>query len=374
MACVQDAIAEYRKLGAETVEISLPNMQHGVAAYYVIAPAEASSNLSRFDGVRYGYRAPEYGDLADMYQKSRAQGFGAEVKRRILIGTYVLSHGYYDAYYLQAQRIRRLIADDFVEGFQAMRRDPRPDQPSAPLSASARNRPTRSRCTSRTSTPSPSISPDCPHVDPQWLSAGLPVGLQLIGDYFAEARLLNVAHRYQQATDWHLKTPKEAHARSYCHIDHARHARWVRLVRARTAPPPPTPPPRRRRRSKRRASNRAAQASRQPRPEADADQAIEREDALHFPRRRPAPRPPRSAGHGRTGQALCRRVNIPKRGICRFDIGFRAGEIAAPGDADQSQWQHLRRAHVNRARATPWRSMNVRPAAKAMPSNISGPS
>src|SRR5574343_1076761 len=117
MACVQDAIAEYRKLGAETVEVSLPNMQHGVAAYYVIAPAEASSNLSRFDGVRYGYRAPEYGDLADMYQKSRAQGFGAEVQRRIMIGTYVLSHGYYDAYYLQAQKIRRLIAQDFADAF-----------------------------------------------------------------------------------------------------------------------------------------------------------------------------------------------------------------------------------------------------------------
>ncbi|MDQ5905089.1 MAG: aspartyl-tRNA(Asn)/glutamyl-tRNA(Gln) amidotransferase subunit, partial [Pseudomonadota bacterium] len=118
MACVQEAITEYRKLGAETVEVSLPNMQHGVAAYYVIAPAEASSNLSRFDGVRYGYRAPEYGDLNDMYQKSRAQGFGDEVKRRILIGTYVLSHGYYDAYYLQAQRLRRLIAQDFQAALQ----------------------------------------------------------------------------------------------------------------------------------------------------------------------------------------------------------------------------------------------------------------
>ncbi|MDQ5880577.1 MAG: aspartyl-tRNA(Asn)/glutamyl-tRNA(Gln) amidotransferase subunit, partial [Pseudomonadota bacterium] len=117
MACVQEAITEYRKLGAETVEVSLPNMQHGVAAYYVIAPAEASSNLSRFDGVRYGYRAPEYGDLNDMYQKSRAQGFGDEVKRRILIGTYVLSAGYYDAYYLKAQKVRTLIAQDFEQAF-----------------------------------------------------------------------------------------------------------------------------------------------------------------------------------------------------------------------------------------------------------------
>jgi aspartyl-tRNA(Asn)/glutamyl-tRNA(Gln) amidotransferase subunit A len=118
MQCVEEAIAEFRKLGAETVAIRLPNMKLSVASYYVIAPAEASSNLSRFDGVRYGYRAPEYDDLNDMYSKSRAQGFGEEVKRRILIGTYVLSHGYYDAYYLQAQRIRRLIANDFVAAFR----------------------------------------------------------------------------------------------------------------------------------------------------------------------------------------------------------------------------------------------------------------
>jgi aspartyl-tRNA(Asn)/glutamyl-tRNA(Gln) amidotransferase subunit A len=119
MAAVRAAIAEYEKLGASTVEVSLPNSHLSVPAYYVIAPAEASSNLSRFDGVRYGYRAPEYGNLDDMYMKTRAQGFGAEVKRRIMIGAYVLSHGYYDAYYLQAQRIRRLIANDFVEAFKA---------------------------------------------------------------------------------------------------------------------------------------------------------------------------------------------------------------------------------------------------------------
>ena len=118
-AAVEAALAEYRKLGATTVEVSLPNSGLSVPAYYVIAPAEASSNLSRFDGVRYGHRAAEYADLNDMYSKSRAQGFGAEVKRRILIGTYVLSHGYYDAYYLQAQKIRRLIADDFAEAFKS---------------------------------------------------------------------------------------------------------------------------------------------------------------------------------------------------------------------------------------------------------------
>ena len=115
---VEAAIAEFRKLGATTVEISLPNTQLSIPVYYVLAPAEASSNLSRFDGVRYGYRASDYTDLEDMYKKTRAQGFGAEVKRRILIGTYVLSHGYYDAYYLQAQKLRRLIASDFTEAFK----------------------------------------------------------------------------------------------------------------------------------------------------------------------------------------------------------------------------------------------------------------
>ena len=209
MACVQDAIAEYRKLGAETVEISLPNMQHGVAAYYVIAPAEASSNLSRFDGVRYGYRAPEYGDLADMYQKSRAQGFGAEVKRRILIGTYVLSHGYYDAYYLQAQRIRRLIADDFVEAFKQCDVILGPTSPCTAFGLGEKSADPVQMYLSDIYTIAVNLAGLPGMSIPCGFSAGLPVGLQLIGDYFAEARLLNVAHRYQQATDWHLKTPKE---------------------------------------------------------------------------------------------------------------------------------------------------------------------
>jgi Asp-tRNA(Asn)/Glu-tRNA(Gln) amidotransferase A subunit family amidase len=160
MAAVRAAIAEYEKLGATTVEVSLPNSHLSVPAYYVIAPAEASSNLSRFDGVRYGYRAPDYGSLDDMYMKSRAQGFGAEVKRRIMIGAYVLSHGYYDAYYLQAQRIRRLIANDFVEAFKpATSSWGRPRR--RPPSNSAKKRPTRCRCICRTSTPSPSIWPVC---------------------------------------------------------------------------------------------------------------------------------------------------------------------------------------------------------------------
>ena len=209
MACVQDAIAEYRKLGAETVEISLPNMQHGVAAYYVIAPAEASSNLSRFDGVRYGYRAPEYGDLADMYQKSRAQGFGAEVKRRILIGTYVLSHGYYDAYYLQAQRIRRLIAQDFVDAFRHCDVIMGPTSPCTAFGLGEKSADPVQMYLSDIYTIAVNLAGLPGMSVPCGFSAGLPVGLQLIGDYFAEARLLNVAHRYQQATDWHLKTPKE---------------------------------------------------------------------------------------------------------------------------------------------------------------------
>jgi aspartyl-tRNA(Asn)/glutamyl-tRNA(Gln) amidotransferase subunit A len=209
MACVQDAIAEYRKLGAETVEVSLPNMQHGVAAYYVIAPAEASSNLSRFDGVRYGYRAPEYGDLADMYQKSRAQGFGAEVKRRILIGTYVLSHGYYDAYYLQAQRIRRLIAQDFVDAFKRCDVILGPTSPCTAFGLGEKSADPVQMYLSDIYTIAVNLAGLPGMSIPCGFSAGLPVGLQLIGDYFGEARLLNVAHRYQQATDWHLKTPKE---------------------------------------------------------------------------------------------------------------------------------------------------------------------
>ena len=190
MALVEAAISEYRKLGAETVDISLPNMKLSVPAYYVIAPAEASSNLSRFDGVRYGYRAPEYGDLNDMYAKSRSQGFGAEVKRRILIGTYVLSHGYYDAYYLQAQRIRRLIATDFVEAFKQC------DVIMGPTSPS-----TAFRIGEKASDPVQMYLSDI-----YTIAVNL-AGLQLIGDYFSEARLLNVAHRYQQVTDWHQKHP-----------------------------------------------------------------------------------------------------------------------------------------------------------------------
>jgi len=207
MTAVRAAIAEYEKLGATTVEVSLPNSHLSVPAYYVIAPAEASSNLSRFDGVRYGFRAEDYSNLDDMYKKSRAQGFGAEVKRRIMIGAYVLSHGYYDAYYLQAQRIRRLIANDFVEAFKSCDVIMGPTSPSTAFKLGEKAADPVQMYLSDIYTIAvnlaglPGMSVPCGFV------GGLPVGLQLIGNYFAEAQLLNVAHRYQQATDWHQRRP-----------------------------------------------------------------------------------------------------------------------------------------------------------------------
>ena len=207
MQRIEAAIADYRKLGAETVEVSLPNMKLAVPAYYVIAPAEASSNLSRYDGVRYGYRAPDYADLNDMYAKSRAQGFGDEVKRRILIGTYVLSHGYYDAYYLQAQRIRRLIANDFVAAFRQCDVILGPTSPTTAFRLGEKTDDPVQMYLSDIYTIAVNLA-GLPGVSlPCGLADGLPVGLQLIGDYFSEARLLNVAHRYQQATEWHRLRP-----------------------------------------------------------------------------------------------------------------------------------------------------------------------
>lgn len=211
MQRIEAALAEYRKLGAETIEISLPNMRLSLPSYYVIAPAEASSNLSRFDGVRYGYRAPEYDDLNDLYTKSRTQGFGEEVKRRILIGTYVLSHGYYDAYYLQAQRIRRLIANDFVAAFKQCDVIMGPTSPSTAFKIGEKTDDPVQMYLSDIYTLAvnlaglPGMSIPCGFAGSGEKS--LPVGLQLIGNYFAEARLLNVAHRYQQVTDWHLRCP-----------------------------------------------------------------------------------------------------------------------------------------------------------------------
>ena len=207
MAAVRAALAEYEKLGAMTVEVSLPNSHLSVPAYYVIAPAEASSNLSRFDGVRYGFRAEDYGNLDDMYMKSRAQGFGAEVKRRIMIGAYVLSHGYYDAYYLQAQRIRRLIANDFVEAFKSCDVIMGPTSPSTAFKLGEKAADPVQMYLSDIYTIAVNLAGLPGMSVPCGFAGGLPVGLQLIGNYFAEAQLLNVAHQYQQATDWHQQRP-----------------------------------------------------------------------------------------------------------------------------------------------------------------------
>jgi aspartyl-tRNA(Asn)/glutamyl-tRNA(Gln) amidotransferase subunit A len=205
---IEEALDQYRKLGATTVEVSLPNSGLSVAAYYVIAPAEASSNLSRFDGVRYGYRAPEFTNLDDMYSKSRAQGFGAEVKRRILIGTYVLSHGYYDAYYLQAQKIRRLIAADFVEAFKSCDVIMGPASPDTAFAFGEKSGDPVKMYLSDIYT----ISTNLAGLPGMSIPAGfgnnrLPVGLQIIGNYFEEAKMLNVAHQYQLATNWHREMP-----------------------------------------------------------------------------------------------------------------------------------------------------------------------
>jgi aspartyl-tRNA(Asn)/glutamyl-tRNA(Gln) amidotransferase subunit A len=212
---VRAALREYEKLGAALVDISLPKTELSIPVYYVIAPAEASSNLSRFDGVRYGYRAKEYKDLSDMYKKTRAEGFGDEVKRRILVGAYVLSHGYYDAYYLQAQKIRRLIAQDFQQAFKHCDVIMGPVSPTVAWDLGAKaNDPVANYLadiftlsTSLAGLPGMSIPVGFGQGDK---NAQRPVGLQLIGNYFSEAKLLNVAHQYQQATDWHLRRPADA--------------------------------------------------------------------------------------------------------------------------------------------------------------------
>ena len=205
---IEAAITQLEKLGAKRVSISLPNSGLSVPAYYVIAPAEASSNLSRFDGVRYGHRANEYRDLADMYRRTRAEGFGAEVRRRILIGTYVLSHGYYDAYYLKAQKIRRLIADDFVAAFRRCDVIAGPTAPTVAFKIGAKAAdPVQMYLNDIYTIPVnlaglPGMSIPC-----GFGKDGLPVGLHIVGNYFSEARMLNVAHQYQKATDWHKREP-----------------------------------------------------------------------------------------------------------------------------------------------------------------------
>jgi len=210
-AAVEGVLAWLESRGARRVALELPNVRLGVSVYYVIAPAEASANLARFDGVRYGHRAAKHADLAEMYARTRAEGFGAEVKRRILVGTYVLSHGYYDAYYVHAQKLRRLIARDFTAAFERCDVIVGPAAPTTafPIGAKADD-PVQMYLGDIFTVPAslaglPGLVVPC-----GFDTKGLPVGVQLIGNYFSEARLLGVGHQYQQATDWHLRVPAQA--------------------------------------------------------------------------------------------------------------------------------------------------------------------
>jgi aspartyl-tRNA(Asn)/glutamyl-tRNA(Gln) amidotransferase subunit A len=210
---VRSALSEFERLGATLVDVSLPRTELSIPVYYLIAPAEASSNLSRYDGVRYGHRAAVHGDLEDMYKKSRSEGFGDEVKRRIMIGTYVLSHGYYDAYYLQAQKLRRMIADDFQACFRACDLIAGPVAPTVAWKRGEKTRDPVANYLADIFTLPASLA-GLPGMSlPAGFAAGgegagMPVGLQLIGNCFEEARLLHAAHAFQQATDFHLRAPE----------------------------------------------------------------------------------------------------------------------------------------------------------------------
>jgi aspartyl-tRNA(Asn)/glutamyl-tRNA(Gln) amidotransferase subunit A len=207
-AAVDSTLREYEKLGAKLVPISLPRTELSIPVYYIIAPAEASSNLSRFDGVKFGHRAKDYTDLVDMYKKTRAEGFGNEVKRRIMTGAYVLSHGYYDAYYLQAQKIRRMIADDFQNAFKECDVIAGPVAPSVAWKFGENaNDPVADYLADIFTLPASLAGLPGMSVPAGFGTGGMPVGLQLIGNYFKEAQLLNAAHRLQQATDFHLRKP-----------------------------------------------------------------------------------------------------------------------------------------------------------------------
>ena len=207
-SAVREALSELERAGAVPVPVSIPNQKHGIPAYYVVAPAEASSNLSRFDGVRFGHRAEDPADLTDLYERTRAEGFGPEVRRRILTGAYVLSAGYYDAFYAQAQRVRQLIANDFARAFETVDVIAGPTTPSVAFARGAKSDDPVAMYLNDLYTVSanlvglPALSVPC------GFSGGLPVGLQLIGRAFDEARLLNVAHRYQLATDHHARVPE----------------------------------------------------------------------------------------------------------------------------------------------------------------------
>ncbi|MEN2508342.1 Asp-tRNA(Asn)/Glu-tRNA(Gln) amidotransferase subunit GatA [Stutzerimonas stutzeri] len=204
---VMAAVDTLKKLGATVKDISLPNMQHAIPSYYVIAPAEASSNLSRFDGVRFGYRCESPADLTDLYKRSRAEGFGDEVRRRIMVGTYALSAGYYDAYYLKAQKIRRLIKNDFVSAFEEVDVILGPTTPNLAWKLGEKNADPVSAYLEDIYTITANLAGIPGLSMPAGFIDGLPVGVQLLAPYFQESRLLNVAHQYQQVTDWHKQAP-----------------------------------------------------------------------------------------------------------------------------------------------------------------------
>ena len=207
LEATRTALAELQRLGATLVDVSLPRTELSIPVYYIIAPAEASSNLSRFDGVKFGHRAAKYADLNDMYRKTRAEGFGPEVKRRIMIGTYVLSHGYYDAYYLQAQKLRRMIADDFQAAFQHCDLIAGPVAPTVARSIGSQTDPVADYLADIFTLPASLAGLPGMSVPAGFGEHGLPVGLQLIGNYWQEARLLQAAQAFQRATDWHLRRP-----------------------------------------------------------------------------------------------------------------------------------------------------------------------
>ena len=207
-SAVRAGLAELEKLGATLVDVSLPRTELAIPVYYIIAPAEASSNLSRFDGVKFGHRAAQYDDLLDMYKKTRAEGFGPEVKRRIMIGSYVLSHGYYDAYYLQAQKLRRMIADDFQRCFSQCDLIAGPVAPTVAWKhGEGKDDPVKAYLADIFTLPGSLAGLPGMSVPVGIGANGMPVGLQLLGNYFNEGRLLHTAHALQQATDWHMQAP-----------------------------------------------------------------------------------------------------------------------------------------------------------------------
>jgi aspartyl-tRNA(Asn)/glutamyl-tRNA(Gln) amidotransferase subunit A len=205
---LRSSLAEFEKLGATLVDVSLPRTELSIPVYYIIAPAEASSNLSRFDGVRYGHRAKQHGDLLDMYKKTRSEAFGPEVKRRIMIGTYVLSHGYYDAYYLQAQKLRRMIADDFQACFAQCDLIAGPVAPTVAWKLGQQDDPVKSYLADIFTLPGSLAGLPGMSIPAGFGEGGMPVGMQLLGNYFAEGTLLHAAHAFQQATDFHTRAPQ----------------------------------------------------------------------------------------------------------------------------------------------------------------------